>query len=83
MKEGFRKAIQKMYDSKQATIIRIESTKFATLKSYSEEAKMDRETMAQEDPTLQWTMHEPNCLATSLAIYFVSQVSSSFVAKRN
>ncbi|XP_059075352.1 uncharacterized protein LOC131875288 [Cryptomeria japonica] len=83
VKDGFISAIDKMYVPTEASQIRIEWTKFATLWGYLEAAKIDLEIMSQEDLKLWWTIHGPKSSITTLAITFLSQVSSSFAAERN
>lgn len=83
VKEGFMKAIDKMYDPIEANLLCIEWKKSSTLWGYLEVAKIDLETMSQDDPKLWWTMHGPRSLITTLAICLLSQVSSSSTAKRN
>lgn len=83
MKAGFFRCVEKMFDSRDADTIRIEWGRFATLRGYSDAAKMDIETMAHEDPLLWWNCHSPKSLTTTLVIRLLSQVSSSSAAERN
>ncbi|XP_059072621.1 uncharacterized protein LOC131873636 [Cryptomeria japonica] len=83
VKAGFFRCIEKMFDSRDAGTIRTEWGRFATLRGYSDAAKMDIDIMAQEDPLLWWKCHGPKSLTTTLAIRLLSQVSSSSAAERN
>ena len=77
MKEGFFKCIDRMYDFETAAKVRIEWTKFATLRGYKQAAKADIKTMAQKDPILWWSAYGPKSTTTTLAIRLLSQVLSS------
>jgi hypothetical protein len=77
VKEGFFKCIDRMYDTETAAKVRTEWTKFATLRGYSQAAKADIKTMAQEDPILWWSAYGPKSTTTTLAIRLLSQVLSS------
>jgi hypothetical protein len=83
VKAGFFKCIERMYDPIDSSMIRTDWTKFTTPRGYSDAAKMDMSTMAQEDPILWWTCHGMGTLTTTLAIRFLSQVTSSSAAERN
>lgn len=87
VKEGFMKALTKMYTPEESTILRTQWLAFANLHgpTFSRpEARTDRATLAQTDPIGWWTWHGKDAPELRLlAIRLLSQVASSSAAERN